>query len=133
MSEMEFPVLDVGTFVVEVTIKDQKGASVTLETNEVTVTQEDVESQDVLLRCNELLDEAKARNDLTTVLLNLAAVSRALERVKDETDPNGFLSTGVSETAERGGLPADDFFWDRFACLHAMIGDAADEVADALS
>jgi len=101
MSEMEFPVLDVGTFVVEVTIKDQKGASVTLETNEVTVTQEDVESQDVLLRCNELLDEAKARNDLTTVLLNLAAVSRALERVKDETDPNGFLSTGVSETAER--------------------------------
>ena len=34
-----------------------------------------------------------------------------------------FAGKAVSAQAERGGLPSEDHFWDRFACLHAMIGD----------
>ena len=44
-------------------------------------------------------------------------------RLYEEWSGVDFGAKRVSEQAERGGMPAEACFWDRFACLHTMLAE----------
>jgi len=109
LSEMELDVLPVGTFTVLVTIMDNKGASTLIETNEAVVEQES--AQNIFERCKELLDEAKATNDMSTSLLYITAVASTLKRLQEEQTPlenaeqlSDSMSSLILDIAQRNAL-----------------------------